>query len=80
MLNKKVKVITLPRDSRDIKQFIQDIIKPLTFKSIEVNEKEVIIASTGIQNKAVLIGREKKRLIELQKAVEQYFNKKLKIL
>ncbi|NMB66595.1 hypothetical protein GYA25_00845 [Candidatus Woesearchaeota archaeon] len=80
ILNKRIRVIPIPRGNEDIKFFIEDIIKPLTFKSIEVKKDEVIINSNNIQNKATLMGREKKRLFELQKAVREYFNKELKIL
>jgi transcription antitermination factor NusA-like protein len=80
ILNKRIRVIPIPRGNGDIKFFIEDIIKPLTFKSIEVKKDEVIINSSNIQNKATLMGREKKRLFELQKAVKEYFNKELKIL
>jgi len=80
ILNKKIRVIPIPRGNEDIKMFIEEVIKPLTFKNMEIKKEEVIINSSNIQNKAALMGREKKRLSELQKAVREYFNKELKIL
>jgi NusA-like KH domain protein len=80
ILNKKIRVIEIPRGIKDIKRFIEEIITPIKFKSLEVKKDEVIITSLNMQNKAALIGREKKRLYELQKAIKEYFNKDLKIL
>lgn len=76
---KKVRIIALPRGIQDAKGFIQTIIKPLTFKDFEIKGNEIIITA-GIQNKAALIGREKRRLIELQRIVQDYFGKELKII
>ena len=76
---KKVRIITLPRGIQDAKGFIQTIVKPLTFKDFEIKDNEIIITA-GIQNKAALIGREKRRLIELQRVAQDYFGKELKII
>lgn len=75
----KVKIIPSPRGLMDVKPFIENIVKPVTFKSIEVKGNEMILTA-GQQNKAILIGRDKKRLLELQKIVSDYFGKELKIV
>lgn len=78
-LGKRVRIIALPRGIEDAKGFLLTIVKPLTFKDFEIKGNEIIITA-GIQNKAALIGREKRRLLELQKIAEDFFGKELKII
>lgn len=79
ILGTKVKIIPSPRGITDVKSFIENLIKPVTFKSLEIKGNEMTITA-GPQNKAMLIGRNKQRLIELQKIVKDYFGKELKII
>jgi NusA-like KH domain protein len=79
VINRKIKIISMPENESDMGKFILDIIDPLKFKSIEVKGEEVII-SAGSQYKAALIGRNKRRLLELREIIKQYFNKELKII
>lgn len=79
ILGTKVKIIPSPRGIVDVKSFIENLIKPITFKSLDIRGNEMIITA-GPQNKAMLIGRNKQRLIELQRIVEDYFGKELKII
>jgi transcription antitermination factor NusA-like protein len=79
ILGTKVKIIPSPRGIHDVKPFIENIIKPVTFKSLDVKGNEMIITA-GSQSKAMLIGRNKQRLIELQRIVKDYFGKELKII
>ena len=39
ILNKKIKIIIAPRDINDSKDFIQSIVDPVKFKSIEIDVK-----------------------------------------
>ncbi len=73
ILGKKIKIIPLPRDERDIVRFVSFITKPIEFKKIEINNGEAIITA-GTENKAILIGRKRARLDELQEILHQYFN------
>ena len=50
------------------------------FKDFEIKENEIIITAGNIQNKAALIGRDKRRLIELEKITRDFFGKDLKII
>lgn len=79
ILGKRVKVVALPRNLGDIKQFIETIVAPYSFKNVEVKNNEIILTA-GSQNKAALIGREKRRLLEMQKIIHDFFGKEFKIV
>jgi len=79
IIRKRIRVIPLPRGIQDAKVFIENIVSPVTFKDLEITDKEIILNAGGTQNKAALIGRDKKRLIEMQKIVNDYFGKEFRI-
>lgn len=81
ILGKKVNVIGSPenKEAEEIKEFITKIISPVTVKEIKVSENEVII-NAGRQSKAALIGRNKRRLNEMQEIVANYFGKEFRIV
>jgi len=79
ILGKKVKIISLPSEDNNIEKFILEVIYPITFKSLEVSENEIVI-SASTQSKAALIGRNKVRLQELGNMIEEFFGKKLRIV
>ena len=78
-IGKRVRIIPVPRGLHDARGFISTIVKPVTFKDFQINGNEIIITA-GSQSKAALIGRDKRRLIELQKIAEDFFGKELKIV
>jgi len=78
ILRKKIKIIIKPSGIEDAKRFFSDIVNPVTFKDLEVKNSEIVITA-GSQNKAALIGRNKRRLLELQKIASDYFGKELSI-
>ena len=80
ILGKKIRIIAVPRGIQDARGFIQTIVRPVMFKDLEVKENEIIIITAGnMQNKASLIGRDKKRFLELQKICKDFFVKDLRI-
>ena len=82
IIGKRVKVISTPAETEELEKieiFIEDIVSPVKFKDLNLNGNEIILTAGG-QSKAILIGRNKKRLLELQKISEDYFNKELKIV
>lgn len=79
ILGTKVRIIPSPRGDMDAKSFIENLIKPVTFKNLEIKGNEMILTA-GMQSKAILIGRDKKRLIELQGIIKDYFGKELRII
>ena len=79
ILEKKAKVVLLPKGIEDAEKFISTIIYPAQMKNIEIKDNYLII-NAGSQNKAMLIGRNKVRLEEMKKIVKNYFGKELKIV
>jgi transcription antitermination factor NusA-like protein len=78
ILKKKIKVIPCPKGIEDAKNFISTIVSPVEFKDLEVAEG-VITINAGSQSKAALIGRNKRRLIEMQRIAKDFFSKDVKI-
>ena len=79
ILGRRIKVIPIPKGIEHIKPFIEAIVSPVTFKDLEVKEDEVILTA-GKQSKAALIGRDKRRLHEMQKIIKDFFGKEFKII
>ena len=79
IIKKRIKVIAIPKSPQDIKKFIEMIVSPVTFKDLEVTENEIIL-NAGAQSKAALIGRDKRRLIEMQKITKDFFKKDFRII
>lgn len=74
ILKRRIKVIPKPRGTEDAKYFIQLLVSPVAFKEIEINDKEIVINAGGVQTKAALLGRNKKRLDEMKTVVKSFFN------
>ncbi|MBI2628671.1 KH domain-containing protein [Candidatus Pacearchaeota archaeon] len=79
ILNRKVKVVLVPKDIGDAEKFISTIIYPAQIKNVEINGNQLII-NAGQQNKAMLIGRNKSRLEEIRKIIKDYFGKEVRII
>ena len=80
ILGKKVRVIQCPRGIQDARGFIGVIVKPVIFKDLQITNSEIILTAGNTQTKAALIGRDKRRLIEMQKIVKDFFNKDFRIV
>ena len=79
ILRKRIKIIPSPRGIQDVKGFIGAIVKPVTFNDLEIKDNEIILTA-GRQSKAALIGRNKRRFLEMQKIVKDYFGKEFRII
>lgn len=79
LLNRKIKILPTPQSEKDAKEFIKNLVSPVQFKELEVTEDEIII-NAGKTSKASLIGREKKRLKEMKKISQNFFNKEFRIV
>ena len=79
ILRKRIKVIPAPRGIQDAKTFIEAIVSPVKFNDLEITDSEIILTA-GSHSKAALIGRNKRRLIEMQKIVRDFFNKEFRII
>jgi len=73
ILEKKVKVIITASERENMEEFIEAIVYPVKFKNIGIKD-DVVIISAGMQSRAALIGRDKKRLDEMKDILQQYFN------
>lgn len=79
ILSKKIKVIPLPKGINDANNFIRAIVSPVMFKELEVRDNELVLTA-GNQNKAALIGRNKRRFLEMQKIIKDFFGKEFRIV
>ena len=77
-LRKRVRIVASPNGEADLKKFIGSIVSPVTFNEVEIKNNEVILTA-GSQTKAALIGRNKRRLLEMKKIVKDFFGKEFKI-
>ena len=78
ILGKRIKIVPAPRDSGDAELLIKSIVDPVTIKNVEVAENEIIV-NAG-RNKAALIGRNKRRMIEMEKVTKGFFGKEFRIV
>ena len=78
-IGKRIRIVREAASSYDAERFVQDIVMPAKFKSIEIKENELIISAGSVQNKATLLGRNKKRFEELKTIVEDTFGLELKV-
>ena len=76
---KKVRIIKESDGIKDAERFVGDIVYPVNFKSLEMKDGEFILTA-GSHSKASLIGRNKRRLIELQQIVSDCFGLNIKIV
>lgn len=79
IIRKRVKIIACPRGIEDAKKFVESIVSPVTFKDLEVKNDEIILTA-GSQSKAALLGRNKRRLIEMKTIIKDFFKKELEIV
>jgi len=79
ILGRRIKVIKSPNGDYDIKNFIEAIVHPIQFKSVEIRANEIIL-NAGQQSKAMLIGRNKARLEEMKNIIKEHFGKDFRII
>ncbi|MBI3622580.1 hypothetical protein HY212_00685 [Candidatus Pacearchaeota archaeon] len=78
IIHKKIKIISAPNGLQDARFFIESIVNPVKFKGLEIKDDEIIITGST-QTKAAIIGRNKRRLIEMQRVVSDFFNKDFRV-
>ena len=79
ILRKRIKIIPTPRGIEDARSFVEAIVSPVKFNDLEVTDGEIVITA-GSHNKAALIGRNRRRQIEMQKIVRDFFGKEFRIV
>ena len=71
LINKKIKIIEF---NEKPEEFVKNIIYPLKSPEIKLNENnEIIVKTDSTHLKALLLGRDKANLKELQEIVNKYF-------
>ncbi|MEK6884890.1 MAG: NusA-like transcription termination signal-binding factor [Nanoarchaeota archaeon] len=77
IIGKRIRVVAEPAGIKDLKDFVKIIVSPIEFEKIDVHDtdkgKEAVIATSGREAKAMLIGRARAREGELREILEQYF-------
>lgn len=80
ILGRRIKIIAQPESLKELRRFVEDIVEPVGFKEIGFNENEIIITAGNMQSKAALMGRNKKRLLEMKKIIDGFFGKDFRII
>jgi len=73
------KRIRLVEFSTDVRKFVKNLIYPNKVEEIEVTEEGIIIREPSKKTKSLLIGRDARNLKLLNKVVDRYFSKEVKI-
>lgn len=76
---KRVKIIQTPKTIKEAQKFIGSIVEPVEFKDLQITEDEISVSGSR-QEKAALIGRDKKRLNEMKEIIKVFFNKDFKVV
>jgi len=77
---KNIRIIEEAENLKDIRMFIEDIVSPVRIKSAEIKDNAVIITAGNNQTKASLIGRNKRRLEELNDIIQNFFSMNVKVV
>ena len=75
-LNAKIRLIEFDDDAI---KFIQNVILPLKVEEIEEHDNFFIVRDSNKKTKSLLIGRDGRNLITLNRAVKRFFNKEVKV-
>jgi NusA-like KH domain protein len=79
-IGKRIKIIKEANGLIDCKRFVEDIVSPVKIKSLEIKQNVIVITAGSNQNKAALIGRDKRRYDELRKILQDVYQLDLKII
>lgn len=79
-IGKRVRIIAEPRGTGDAGRFVSDIVSPVSFKNIVIQQGTAVITAGTMQNKASLLGRNKQRLAELELIMKDTFGFDVKVL
>ncbi len=79
-LGKRIRIIGEAEGPEDMIRFVDDVVSPIRFKSLELTPEGVVITSGNTQVKASLLGRNKRRLEELSQIVKDTFGFELRVV
>lgn len=77
MINKRIKVLEF---NKDVIKFIGNLIYPINGNVYKSEENTISIQAKDTRDKAILIGRDRKNLKNLQNIVSKYFDVIIKIV
>jgi len=78
IFRKRVKIVAIPKDISEAKTFIESVVEPVQVKEMEINENEIVVGG-NVQTKAALIGRNKRRLLEMQEIIKGFFKRNFRV-
>jgi len=76
MIKKKIRVLEFNEDPT---KFVANAIYPLKVQGIMVSDKIIIIKAESMQDRAKLIGRDRKNLNALQELITKFFDYEVKV-
>jgi len=79
IVKKRIRIIPTPQGVQHVKDFIKAIVSPIEFAEVEIKDNEIIVTGGSRSTNAMLIGRDKKRLIEMQKIIKDFFGKDFRV-
>lgn len=80
MLRRKIRVIAAPSSALDAREFVSRLVYPIEIKGFTIEGEEGNILAPR-QSRAMIIGRNKTKLVELEGILKEYFGiKKLKVI
>lgn len=80
LIRRRIRVVAEPTEDAHVKKFIENIVSPITFKDLQITNDEIILNAGTKDSKAMLIGRNKVRLAEMQKIIKNLFEKDFRIM
>lgn len=80
IIGRRIRIIPMPLGIFHVRPFIEAIVSPITFKNVVADGNEIVLTAGTTQNKAMLLGREKRRLLEMQGIIRNFFGKEFRII
>lgn len=80
LIRRRIRVVAEPTENSHIKKFVEAIVSPINFKDLQINNDEIVLNAGSKDSKAMLIGRNKIRLSEMQKIIKNLFEKDFRIM
>lgn len=85
VLRRKIRIVAQPNENVDkiqaLKKFIEEVVAPVEFTSLDLNSDGVLVLSGEREAKAMLIGRDRSKEKELAEVLERNFGvKEFKII
>jgi hypothetical protein len=80
LTRRRIRVVAEPTENSHIKKFVEAIVSPIMFKDLQIINDKIVLNAGSKDSKAMLIGRNKVRLAEMQKIIKNLFEKDFRIM